>query len=253
VAAIELNADVGELPGEDGRARDREMLAIVNAANVACGTHAGDEATLAATLRVCAELGVAPAAHPGYPDREGFGRRRGTLTPAGIRDSVRAQLRLFADVAARAGVRAARVKAHGALYNEASVDRAIADALLAAVGDVLPGATLLALAESPFVGWAREEGFSVLREGFADRGYRPDGTLVPRSQPGALIEDARDAAARAVRLAREGRVIAVSGDQVALDIDTLCRHGDSEGAAARARAVHAALERAGVALRAAKT
>ncbi|HKC24589.1 MAG TPA: LamB/YcsF family protein, partial [Thermoanaerobaculia bacterium] len=129
----------------------------------------------------------------------------------------------------------------------ASFERATAEALLQGVADALPGADLLALGGSPFVSWARERGLRVLEEGFADRGYRPDGSLVPRGEPGALVDDPDEAASRAVRLAREGRVATADGD-VALAVDTLCLHGDTPGAAARARAVRAALEAAGVLL-----
>jgi UPF0271 protein len=246
---IELNADVGELPGEDGRERDREILSVVQAANVACGAHAGDDETIAATLRACAELGIVAAAHPGYPDREGFGRRRGGLGADAIRTTVAEQIARVAAIGASLGVGVTRVKAHGALYNEASFDRATAEAFLAGVAEALPGAALLALARSPFVSWAREAGHRVLAEGFADRGYRSDGSLVPRGEAGALVDDSDEAAARAVRLAREGHVATADGD-IALTIDTLCLHGDTPGAAARARAVRAALEAGGVALRA---
>jgi len=251
VRVLELNADVGELPGAEGRARDREILAVVSAANIACGAHAGDDETMAATLRACAELGVVPAAHPGYPDREGFGRRRGALSPEAIRETVREQITRLAAIGRAAGAPVARVKAHGALYNEASFDRATADALLAGVSDALPGATLLALAASPFVSWARAAGFRVLAEGFADRGYGADGRLVPRSEPGALVHDAAEVASRAVRLARDERIVSVGGAELRLHVDTLCVHGDSAGAAERARALRAALEESGVEIRAA--
>jgi UPF0271 protein len=251
VRTLELNADVGELPGEEGRALDREILAVVSAASIACGAHAGDEESIAATLRACAELGVAPGAHPGYPDREGFGRRRGELSPEGIRRTVAEQVERVAAIGRELGVPVRRVKAHGALYNESAFDRAIADAFLAGVSDALPGATLLGLAESPFLAWAREAGFGVLAEGFADRGYRPDGRLVPRTEEGALVHDPEAVAARAVRLALEGYVTASDGSDVRLHVDSLCLHGDTPGAAGRARALAKALRQAGVGVEAA--
>jgi UPF0271 protein len=248
---LELNADVGELPGEEGRARDREILAVVNAASIACGAHAGDDETIAATLRACAELDVASGAHPSYPDREGFGRRRGDLAPAGIRSTVAEQVARVVAIGRKLGVPVTRVKAHGALYNEAAFDRGIADAFLAGVADALPGAALLGLAASPFLAWAREAGFDALAEGFADRGYRPDGRLVPRSEPGALVHEPDAVAERAVRLALEGRVLAADGSDLTLAVDSLCLHGDSAGAAERARTLASALRAAGVGLQAA--
>lgn len=245
---LELNADVGELVGQDGRAADRAILEVVTAANVACGAHAGDDLTIVETLRACRELGVAAGAHPGYPDREGFGRRRGSLSPAEIRTTVREQIERFAEHAARVGVEAGRVKPHGALYNEAAQDRSVADALLSAVLEVHPNGTLLVLAKSPLVGWARATGLSVLSEGFADRAYRPDGTLVPRTEPGALVEGPGEAAERAVSLATRGRIATLPDGEIALAIDTICLHGDAPGAVARARGVRVALESAGVVL-----
>lgn len=243
---VELNADVGELAGEEGRAADRELISLVTAANVACGAHAGDDATIEATLRFCAERGVVGGAHPSYPDREGFGRRRGAFSPEGIRTSVAEQLRRFLRHAERVGAVSRRVKAHGALYNESAFDRAVADTLLSGIGDVFPGGTIVALAGSPFESWAEAAGFRVVREGFADRGYRSNGTLVPRGEPGALLADHEEAAAQAVALATGEAIRAADGKPLRLLVDTLCLHGDSPGAARRARAVREALERAGV-------
>jgi UPF0271 protein len=244
--SLELNADVGELAGAAGREADRAILSAVCAASIACGAHAGDDETMRLTLAACLELGVAAGAHPGYPDREGFGRRRGTLTPAEIRASVASQLRSIRAHAEGLGVPLRRVKAHGALYNESALDRDVANALLAGVDDVLPGVTLLVLAASPVVVWAREAGFSVLEEGFADRAYRADGTLVPRSEPGALLATDDEVIVRAVRIARDGRVESVDGKVFDLVVDTLCLHGDTPGAGERARRLREALSRAGV-------
>lgn len=248
---MELNADVGELPGDAGRASDREILTVVNTANIACGAHAGDDAVMRATLEICVELGVTAAAHPGYPDRAGFGRRRGTLTPAQIQESVREQILVLVSHAGALDLVLSRVKAHGALYNEAMGERETAEALLLGIEGALPKCAVVGLAGSPFLQWARAHGFRVLAEGFADRGYRADGTLVPRSEPGALVEDEEEAARRAVRMAMHGAVTAVDGSEVALSIDTLCVHGDQPGAAARAAAVRRALRAAGIALRSA--
>lgn len=245
---LELNADVGELPGPDGRAADRAILEVVTAASIACGAHAGDDEMILETLRACRELGVAAGAHPGYPDREGFGRRKGSLSAQEIRATVREQIERFAEHAARVGIESSRVKPHGALYNEAAVDRAVAEPLLRAVADVFPNGTLLALAKSPLVKWTKEAGLQVLSEGFADRAYREDGTLVPRTEPGALVDGLGEAAERAVSLATRGRIQALHAGEIVLAIDTLCLHGEAPGAVARSRAVRGALESAGVIL-----
>ncbi|HEY8513917.1 MAG TPA: 5-oxoprolinase subunit PxpA [Candidatus Binatia bacterium] len=241
-ARIDLNADVGE-----GYA-DAEVMPFVTSANVACGAHAGDAATMRATVLLARAHGVAVGAHPGFPDRAGFGRTITTRSPEEIERLVVEQVERLAAIAARQGVTLAHVKPHGALYNLAAVDDEVADAVARATARVLPGTRLFGLAGSRGLERARAAGLVAVAEAFADRAYLEDGTLAPRTLPGAVIEDPRRTAERAVRLACEGRIETLDGDELALEADTLCLHGDTPGAGATARAVHAALRDAGVQL-----
>jgi UPF0271 protein len=222
---VDLNADVGE-----GFPDDDALLALVTSASVACGFHAGSAETMRAACRSAAAHGVAVGAHPSYRDREGFGRRPLDVPPQVVRDEVAEQVAALAEAAAAAGTSVRYVKPHGALYHRATVDPGTAVAIVEAVGGLpvlaLPGSELL-----------RQAGAQGVVEGYADRGYLPDGQLVPRGEPGAVLDPAA-AAAQAVRLASEGRVA------------SLCVHGDSPGAAALATAVRAALVAAGFELRA---
>lgn len=237
---IDLNADVGE--GCD----DAAILPYVTSANVACGGHAGDEATMRATLRLARELGVAAGAHPGFPDRDGFGRRVTTRDPARVQVLVEEQCRSLTAVAEAEGVVLAHVKPHGALYNLSAEDDAVAAAIAEAVRRSLPGARLVGLAGSRSLIAARAAGLAARGEAFVDRGYRGDGRLAERGTPGALIEDPAEAARRAVAIATRGCLEAVDGTPLAIAAETLCMHGDVPGAAYVARAVADALRRAGV-------
>jgi UPF0271 protein len=239
---IDLNADVGE------GYRDDELLALVTSANVACGAHAGDAATMRATVRLARALGVRVGAHPGFADRAGFGRRIGSRDPAVIADLVAAQIAALARIAAEEGVTLAHVKPHGALYNLAAIDDEVADAVAATVARCAPGAHLMGLAGSRALHAARRHGVIAEAEGFADRGYLGDGTLAPRERAGALLDAPADAARQAVRLACDGAVTTLDGATLTLQVDTLCLHGDAPDAAARARAVRVALLDASVRL-----
>ncbi len=223
-----LNVDLGELPNEP-----EELYAFAHVANVACGGHAGDDATMRRALDLCAARGAAPGAHPSYPDREGFGRRRMSLPAEAIAAEVAAQCARLATLARERGAAVRFVKAHGALYHAAHDDPAVAEALVEGVrqslGDAVMflGPALGALADA-----ASRAAMSLAREGFADRGVRADGSLVPRGEPGALVTDPVAAAVRARELLEIGGV------------DTVCVHGDTPGAVAIARAVRAALDTA---------
>ncbi len=241
--SLDLNADLGEGVGDD-----EALLDIVTSANIACGFHAGDPATMRATVEAAARRRVAIGAHPGYPDRMGFGRRALDATPEEIAADVVYQVGALAATCAAAGARLRYVKPHGALYNRAAVDRAAARAVAGAVRAVDPGLRLLGLAGSVLVAEGREAGVTVAEEAFADRAYRDDGTLLPRTEPGALLLDREAAVSRAVRLAKEGRVRTAEGADLALRPDSLCVHGDSPGAVELARAIRAALEQAGLRL-----
>ena len=241
---IDLNADVGE--GLD--AADAAIIPLLTSANIACGGHAGDERTMRATVALALEHGVAVGAHPGYPDREGFGRREIDIRAEALRDSVRTQLEALGAVVADAGARVVHVKPHGLLYNKAAVDPALARLLAEVVVAWDPGVVLVGLAGSRSLAAGREVGLAVAAEGFADRAYEPDGSLRPRSRPGALHEDPLVVAAQAVSIARDGRAPLDGGGWVAVSAETLCLHGDEPGAVESARAVRAALTEAGVAL-----
>jgi UPF0271 protein len=243
--SVDLNADLGE-----GAADDAELLALVSSANIACGWHAGDARLMQATVSAALARGVAIGAHPSYPDRENFGRSEMQLAPADVRADLIYQIGALQALVHAAGGRLHHVKPHGALYNQAARDPALADAVVAAVRDVDPALAIYGLAGGELPRAAERAGLRAVAEAFADRGYRADGSLVPRNQPGALIDDASEAVARTLRMVREGVVVAVTGETVALQAQTLCLHGDGPHALAFARALHAALNQAGVQLRA---
>ena len=241
-AQIDLNADLGE-----GFA-DAELMPFLTSCNVACGAHAGDAATMRATVRLALHHGVAIGAHPSFPDREGFGRRVITRDPAAIEKLVAEQIARLAVIAAAEGATLTHVKPHGALYNLAAVDERIALAIARAVQAVEPPALLFALAGSRGLEVARARGIEPVAEGFVDRGYQPDRTLAPRGEPGALIEDPETAAARALALVERGVVRAVDGGEITLEVDTLCLHGDTPRAREIAERVATALRTAGIVL-----
>ena len=211
MAEIDLNADLGE-----GAPYDEELLAIVSSANVACGGHAGDEATMAQTVRMAIANGVAVGAHPGYPDREGFGRESGYLHGDALYESLTEQVTALADIAAELGG---------------------SPAFMGMAGTELESA-------------ANAHGLDFIAEAFVDRAYEPDGTLVSRKEPGAVHKELSVATTQAVRLAEEGSATARNGEQVVVRADTLCIHGDTPGAAEKARAVRDVLESHGVTIRA---
>jgi UPF0271 protein len=248
--AIDLNADLGEGFGRWSLDGEAEMLRLVTSANVACGFHAGDPVRMRETVALARRAGVIIGAHPGYPDLLGFGRREMGATPAEVGAYVVYQLGALQAVARAAGAEVAYVKPHGALYNRAAREPEIASAIAEAVAAVDPALALLGLAGSALVAAARQAGLRAVREAFIDRGYEPDGTLVPRDRPGAFIEDPAAAADRAVGLARDRTVIAVDGQPIPVEADSLCVHGDGARAVATLGAVRAALESAGIAVRA---
>ncbi len=238
---VDLNADLGEGMGDDDA-----LLDIVSSANIACGGHAGDAASMARTLRAAAERGVAAGAHPSFEDREHFGRRELDLPPSMVRMQVLRQLDAIAGIAAREGVPLRHVKPHGALYNRAARDPGLAQALAETVREFDAKLAFFALAGSALARAGRAAGLVTVEEVFADRAYRADGSLVPRAEAGAVLHDAGAIATRAVGMVKQGRVIAADGARVKLVAGTICVHGDTPDAVAIARAVRAALERAGV-------
>jgi UPF0271 protein len=236
---IDLNADLGE-----GAAHDAEILEIVSSVSIACGAHAGDPPTMLRTARRAARLGVAVGAHPSFADREGFGRRLMDVPAEELLAGLVHQLGAMTALAEVAGTGVRFVKPHGALYNQAASDPDVAEVVVQAVGRFsLP---LLCPAGSEIARVARRVGLSVYLEAFVDRGYLPDGRLVPRGEPGSLIDDPGEVAARAVRLVDRGTVVARDGSEVRVAADSICIHGDSAGAPELAAAVRRALEGAGV-------
>ena len=241
MAGIDLNADLGE-----GAPYDEALLAIVSSANVACGGHAGDAATMADTVRMAIANGVAVGAHPGYPDKAGFGRESGFLRGDDLYASLSEQVSNLADIAAELGARFTHVKPHGALYNDAVHDAELAD-VIARVTAEAPGApAFMGMAGTELEAAAKRHGLAFIAEAFIDRAYEPDGRLVSRAEPGAVHTDLNTVTAQAVSLSVDTSVTARNGDGIGVRADTLCIHGDTEGAAAAARAVRDVLEQRGV-------
>lgn len=234
---IELNADIGE--GYD----DPALMPYIARASIACGGHAGDAASMRAALLSCAAHGVAAGAHPSYPDREHFGRRTLAASASEVADWVAQQTEALAAEAARLGLALSHVKPHGALYNVAAADAAVAQAVVRGVVRVDPRLTLVGLSGSRLVDAARAAGLTVLNEAFVDRRYGSDGRLVSRETPGALITDPEAAAAQARALAAGAAIVAVDRGMVRVQAETLCLHGDTANALNIAQAVHRALHR----------
>jgi len=245
MAVIDLNADLGETVDGVPTADDEAMFAVISSASIACGGHAGDAGSMRIAVGRAAAHGVAVGAHPSYVDPAGFGRVALAVEPATLREQVRSQL----EALVAAGGELRYVKPHGALYHAVSADLEVAAAVVSAVAEVSAriGRALPVLGlDGAVVRAARSAGLPFVREAFLDRGYLPDGRLVPRSEPGALLHDPVVVADRAVRLARDGEVEAVDGSMVRVEAASLCLHGDSPGAVAMAHAVRAALDAAGV-------
>lgn len=245
MAAIDINADIGEGCGEDAA-----LLTVISSCSIACGGHAGDEDTMARTIRDALANGVAVGAHPGYPDRAGFGRESGFMRGDELYESLTQQVEALADIAAALGAPLMHVKPHGALYNDAIGDVELAEIIARVTAEAPSSPALMGMANTELDFAAQRHGLRFVAEAFIDRAYEPDGTLVSRKEPGAVHEDLNVATTQAVRLAREGRVTSRSGEEIAVRADTLCIHGDTPGAAAKARAVRDVLESHGVQIRA---
>ena len=243
---IDLNADVGESYGPYRYGDDEGVMPFVSSANIACGFHAGDPEVMRNTVRLARRYGVAIGAHPGFQDLSGFGRREIHMTPAEVESVVAYQVGALAGIAAAEGVRLSHVKPHGALYNMAARDAALAGAIARALQRVDPSLVLFGLSGSELIAAGERAGLRVASEGFADRGYRPDGSLAPRGTTGAVMTDPADVARRAVDMASKQTVTALDGTKVSVKADTICIHGDTPGAAALARAVREALSAAGI-------
>jgi UPF0271 protein len=245
---VDLNADLGE-----GGGHDDELFKLITSANIATGFHVGDAGTMRAAVSTAQTHGVSIGAHPSLFDRQNFGRKEIDVTPEEVFDAVVYQLGVFQAIAERAGARANHVKPHGALYNMAARDQALGDAVARAIKAVDPGLILFAPDRSALARAGELQELQIAREVFADRNYLADGTLVPRSRADALLHDPEEASARVVRMLREGKVRSVDGVDVDLRAETICVHGDTEGAVQFARALRTRLEKEGVQVRAPKS
>ena len=242
---LNLNSDLGESFGAWEMAGDEPMLGIVNSANVACGYHAGDPLVMMRTLALAGKNGVSVGAHPGFPDLQGFGRRRMDIPAAELEAMLIYQIGAL-DACARAqGLRVTHVKPHGALSNIACADRKVADVVARAVHRLDTALILLAPAASQMVLAGREQGLPVIEEIFADRAYLDDGNLVPRSQPGAMIHGAEASLAHVMRMVEEQALVSINGKRIPVEPQSICVHGDNAEAVATAQALREGLTRAG--------
>jgi 5-oxoprolinase (ATP-hydrolysing) subunit A len=242
---VDLNADLGE-----GSGHDDELLAIVTSASIACGFHAGDAGTMRRAIETARDRKVAVGAHPSLFDRQNFGRKELAVTPDEVFDAVTYQLGIFQAIAEAAGVRPNHVKPHGALYNMAVRDEALADAIARATAKIDNRLILFAPDNSALAGAGEANGLKIAREIFADRNYLDTGWLVPRSRADALLHDPTEAAGRAIRMLREGKVKSVDGADVDVRGETVCVHGDTPGAVDFARRLRSRLEEEGVTIQA---
>ena len=238
---IDLNADIGE-----GCSTDAELLPLVTSASIACGFHAGNPATMLATLAAAKRAGVAVGAHPGFEDRENFGRREITVSDDEVFALVAYQVGAFAALARAHDVHPQHVKPHGALYNMAARDRTLAGSIVRAIAATDPTLIVFALSGSELACVAESHGLCVAHEVFADRHYLADGSLVPRSRPDALLNDPVEAAERVVRMVSDGLIRAIDGAELRLRADTVCVHGDTPDAFEFARQIRSHLASAGV-------
>lgn len=242
---IDFNCDLGE-----GCGQDAAIVPLISSASLACGGHAGDARTMREAVELCLAHGVAIGAHPSLVDHEGFGRRDLPVTAAEVEDLVSRQLETLAAVVEAAGGRLAHLKPHGALYNRAARDHAIADAIARATARFDRGLALYGLAGSELTVAAAGFGLRPVHEVFAERRYGADGRLVPRGEPGAVIETTAEAVQQVLSLLRDGTVIAIGGETIPVRSESLCLHGDRPDAAAFARVLRETLEAEGVEIRA---
>lgn len=241
---IDLNADLGE-----GAGSDEALLGLVSSANIACGWHAGDAKTMRQCVRWALEHGVAIGAHPSFPDRENFGRSTMHLPPEEITANVLYQIGALAAIVKAEGGTLAHVKPHGQLYNQAAKEPELAEAIVEAVRRFDPSLKFFGLAGSGMIDAASRAGLTPVEEVFADRGYMADGSLVPRSQPGALIEDEEQSLAQTLSLVRDHQVRAIDGSIVAVNAQSVCLHGDGAHALAFARRIRDRLTSEGIAIK----
>ena len=247
---IDLNCDMGESYGAWPMGNDAAIMPFITSANIACGFHAGDPAIMQGTVRLAASFGVAIGAHPGYPDLQGFGRRNMQVSPAEVYTMVLYQIGALQAIARAEGVAVKHVKPHGALYNAAAKDRALADAIAQAVVKCDPQLLLYGLSGSQLIAAGAAAGLRTCSEVFADRTYQPDGSLTPRSQPGALIENVEDAVLQVMQMVEKQSVKCLSGEAVAIRAETICLHGDGAHAVEFVRHIFSAFKEKRIEMRA---
>ena len=247
-SCVDLNCDLGESFGAYTMGMDEAVVPHVTSINVACGYHAGDPLIMEKTMALAAKYGVAVGAHPGFPDLLGFGRRPMTVTPEEAGAYVKYQLGALMAFARSHGLRLQHVKPHGALYNMAAKDEKLARGIAQAVAGVDQDIYLMGLAGSVMLEEAEKAGLPVISEVFADRAYNDDGSLVNRRLPGAVIHDADEAAARAVKMAKENKVVSINGKVIDIKADSICVHGDNEAAIELVKKIRAALAAEGIAV-----
>lgn len=246
---IDLNCDMGEIPEHIKDGTQESLMRSITSVNIACGGHAGDERTMKTTIEQALRWNLTIGAHPGYPDRENFGRLELDLPLDQIEESIFGQIRNLAEIAATYATAIVHVKPHGALYNQAVNNPELARAIANGAARFSKDVVLVGLAGSKMLDIFRDAGFRAAAEAFADRRYEPDGTLRSRKFEDALIRNPKHAAAQAVRIARKEGVIASDGSTVKIDAQTICIHGDTPGAPQIADAVAMGLQQAGVSLR----
>lgn len=244
--AIDLNSDLGESFGQWVMGDDKSMLSIISSANIACGFHAGDPTGILKTLRAAAQNNVVVGAHVAYPDLVGFGRRNMDMTYDELMPSVIYQIGALQALAHSAGTTVRYVKPHGALYNKIAHDEKQGLAVIDAILAVDPSLKLVCLANSPLIKLAQQHGLSTVSEAFADRAYTPEGTLVSRKEPNAVLHDKDEIAQRMLTFVQTGFIKTVDGSQIKLDADSICVHGDSPGAVEMAKSIKALFEQSGV-------
>lgn len=238
---IDLNSDLGE-----GAAFDAQIIPLITSANIACGFHAGSSEIMDETIALCKSAGVSAGAHPGYPDKENFGRTNMDVTPKQVYDFTLYQLGALDAIAKAQGKKLEHVKAHGAMYNAAAKDRSLADAIADAVYDFDKNLILLALSSSEMVNSAKAKGLKVASEVFADRAYEADGTLRARKLEGSMITDENEAISRVIRMIKEGKVTAYTGEDINIEAHSVCVHGDGEKALDFVRSLNKAFKENGI-------
>ena len=249
MSCVDLNCDLGESFGAYTMGMDEAVVPHVTSINVACGYHAGDPLTMEKTVALAARYKVAVGAHPGFPDLLGFGRRPMTVTPEEAGAYVKYQMGALQAFAKSHGLKLQHVKPHGALYNMAARDEVLARGIAQAIASVDSSIYLMGLAGSVMLIEAEKAGLPVISEVFADRAYNDDGSLVNRKLPGAVIHDADEAAARAVKMARDNKVVSINGKTIDIRADSICVHGDNEAAIELVKKIRVSLAAEGISVR----